>query len=87
MKKLDDKQIEDLTSLIELVESLLKGGLHLGENNGRLTLGLGFLERLKKDLKSGVLFLEDLPKVSQKGERRDREEKKGNSHKKSSKAT
>jgi len=85
VKRLEKKQIEDLTALVELVEALLKGALHIGENSGKLQLGFGFLERLKKDLKSGKLFLEDLPKVSKKGVGRDGEEKKGNSPKKDAK--
>ena len=84
MKRLEKKQIEDLTALVELVEALLKGALHIGENSGKLQLGFGFLERLKKDLKSGKLFLEDLPKVSKKGELNG-EEKKGNSPEKGAK--
>ena len=93
MKKLDEKQIEDLIVLMDLVTSLLKGALHLGENNSKLSLAFTFLERLKKDLKGGKLSLEELPersvteKVSTKGEKRAREEKKGNSFKKGSKTS
>jgi hypothetical protein len=76
MKKLDEKQIDDLATLIDLVTSLLKGALHLGDNNSKLSLAFSFLERLKKDLKSGVLFLEDMSKDS-KGEKSVREKKKG----------
>lgn len=76
MKKLDKKQIDDLATLIDLVTSLLKGALHLGDNNSKVSLAFSFLERFKKDIKDGVLSIEDFKETS-KGEKSVREKKKG----------
>jgi len=66
MKELDAKQKEDLVGLVEMVVTVLQKGLHLGENHQGLGLAYGFLERLKKDIISGKLTIEELPKVSSK---------------------
>ena len=66
MKELDAKQKDDLVKLVEMVVSVLQKGLHLGENHQALGLSYGFLERLKKDIISGKIYLEELPKVSKK---------------------
>tara|TARA_R100000656_G_scaffold124922_1_gene104375 strand:- start:2648 stop:2860 length:213 start_codon:yes stop_codon:yes gene_type:complete len=66
MKELDAKQKDDLVGLVEMVTTVLQKALHLGENQGALGLAYGFLERLKKDIISGKLTIEELPKVSNK---------------------
>ena len=66
MKELDAKQKDDLVKLVEVVVSVLQKGLHLGENHQALGLSYGFLERLKKDIESGKMYIEELPKVSSK---------------------
>ena len=66
MTALDAKQKEDLIGLVDMVTSVLQKALHLGENHNALGFSYGFLERLKKDIESGKLSLEELPKVSKK---------------------
>lgn len=46
---------ENLIKLVELTREVIEKGLHIGENSQGLQLALGFLERLKKDVESGVL--------------------------------
>lgn len=62
MSKEDKKS---LVELIELVLSLLDKGLHLGENNKSLLVGVQFLDRLKRDIDDNMVTI------------RKRDEKKG----------
>ena len=66
MTALNAKQKEALIGLVDMVTSVLQKGLHLGENHGALGLSYGFLDRLKKDIESGKISIEELPKVSKK---------------------
>jgi hypothetical protein len=63
MSKEDKKSLEEL---IELVLSLLDKGLHLGENNKSLLVGIQFLDRLKRDVKDGLVSIRKRDEKSEK---------------------